>query len=71
MDKYLLSPLIFLTILQIFQMLTDKYNESNIIIDHKITEIDHINLKCTNNPLGKYDKDCVSIGLAIIVIDLI
>jgi hypothetical protein len=63
----LLSPLIFLTVLQIFQMMTDKYNESNIISDHEIIEVDRISLKCTTNNLGKYPKDCISIGIAIIV----
>jgi hypothetical protein len=63
----LLSPLIFLTVLQIFQMMTDKFNESTMIIDHERIEVDKISLKCTTNKLGKYSKDCISIGIAIAV----
>jgi len=67
----LLSPLIFLTVLQIFQMMTDKYNESNRIIYHEIIAVDRISLKCTTSNLGRYEKDCISIGIAITVCNIV
>ena len=64
----LLSPLIFLYILQILETLTEKFTKSYIVKDPEQVDIDNINLRCFENIIGNYDQDCISIGLAIIVI---
>lgn len=65
------APILFLTILQVLQSLSDYYNENVVTKHHKITDLDEVNLNCLNNPYGKYDKGCLSIGIAILVKKLI
>jgi hypothetical protein len=64
-----ITPVLFLTILQILQSLSDLYNQSVVTKDHKITNIDFVNLSCLKNPYDKYEIGCISIGIAILVIN--
>ncbi len=61
------SPILFLTILQILQSLSDFYNQSVVTKNHNINDLDEVNLNCLSNPYGKYEIGCLSIGIAILV----
>jgi hypothetical protein len=62
-----LTPIFFLTFLQLLQNLSNFYNSSIVVKDHSPIPVDSVNLSCLNNTYGKYDKACISIGIAIIV----
>ena len=57
-----LSPIIFLLILQTLQFLADSYTENTIIREHTVYNIDQVSLKCF------YPVDCLSLGIAVIVL---
>lgn len=61
-----LTPIFFLSILQIIQNLSDNFNKSIDIKNHPLNDIDRIDLKCTQNE-NNFSDECISIGIAVIV----
>ena len=62
-----ISPFVFLTILQLMQNLSDDYTSTLTHRNYNSTEIDAVDLKCTSNQHSKYNPDCISIGISVIV----
>jgi hypothetical protein len=56
-----LSPIFFLTLLQLLQTLNDRYNQFLIVKEHKEFDLNSISLKCEAEP-------CISVGISLLVI---
>ena len=72
-----LSPIILMIFLQLIQMLSDEYSQSQIIKDPPKINLDNIDLNCRNSKYFAFNEkiinekqkinDCISVGISILV----
>jgi hypothetical protein len=61
------TPILFLFIIHSIKYMTEYYSKTLINKGYPITNIDNINLKCSQNNFAKFDSNCISLGISIIV----